>query len=46
MAIGNPTPGLELDFRAVWRRLFEGIELSEHDNYVIDADPRYARLKG
>jgi hypothetical protein len=46
MAIGNPTPGLELDFRAVWRRLFEGIELSEHDNYVIDAEPRYARLKG
>jgi hypothetical protein len=46
MAIGNPTPGLELDFRAVWRRLFEGIELSEHDNYVIDAERRYARLKG
>jgi hypothetical protein len=46
MAIGNPTPGLELDFRAVWRRLFEGIELSEHDNYVIDAVGRYAGLKG
>lgn len=46
MAIGNPTPGLELDFRAVWRRLFEGIELSEHDNYVIDAVGPYVRLKG
>jgi hypothetical protein len=46
MAIGNPTPGLELDFRAVWRRLFEGIELSEHDNYVIDAVGCYAKLKG
>lgn len=46
MAIGNPTPGLELDFRAVWRRLFEGIELSEHDNYVLDGEPSHAHLKG
>jgi hypothetical protein len=45
MAIGNPTPGLEFDFRAVWRRLFEGIVLSEHDNYVLDADPEHADLK-
>jgi hypothetical protein len=45
-AVANSTPGLELDFRAVWRRLFEGIELSEHDNYVIDAEERYAALKG
>lgn len=46
MAIGNPTPGLEFDFRAVWRRLFEGIVLSEHDNYVLDADEAHADLKG
>ncbi len=45
-AVANSTPGLELDFRAVWRRLFEGIELSEHDNYVTDAEERYAELKG
>jgi hypothetical protein len=36
MAIANCCPGLEVDFRAVWRRLFEGIVLSEHDNYVIE----------
>jgi hypothetical protein len=36
MAIANCCPGLEVDFRAVWRRLFEGIELSEHDNYVVN----------
>ena len=46
MAIGNPTPGLEFDFRAVWRRLFEGIVLSEHDNYVLEADSGHADLKG
>lgn len=36
MAVANCCPGLEVDFRAVWRRLFEGIELSEHENYVVD----------
>ena len=35
MAIANCCPGLEVDFRAVWRRLFEGIELSEHENLVV-----------
>jgi hypothetical protein len=35
MAIANCCPGLEVDFRAVWRRLFDGIELGEHDNYVV-----------
>ena len=39
MAVANCCPGLEVDFRAVWRRLFEGIELSEHENYVV-ADTR------
>jgi hypothetical protein len=37
MAIANCCPGLEVDFRAVWRRLFEGIELSEHENIVVTA---------
>jgi hypothetical protein len=36
MAIANCCPGLEVDFRAVWRHLFEGIELCEHDNYVVN----------
>jgi len=36
MAIANCCPGLEVDFRAVWRRLFEGIELVEWDNYVVE----------
>jgi hypothetical protein len=35
MAIANCCPGLEVDFRAVWRRLFKGIELNEHGNYVV-----------
>jgi hypothetical protein len=39
MAIGNCCPGLEVDFRAVWRRLFEGIELSEWENVVVKAGP-------
>ena len=37
MAIANCCPGLEVDFRAVWRRLFVGIELSEWENYVVKA---------
>ncbi|MEP6620061.1 MAG: hypothetical protein ABJE47_12125 [bacterium] len=46
-AIGNCTPGLEVDFRAVWRRLFEGIVLREYDNLVVDVDdPALAHLKG
>lgn len=38
-AISNCTPGLEVDFRAVWRRVFAGIELREWDNLVIRMDP-------
>jgi len=36
MSVGNCTPGLEVDFRAVWRRLFEGIVLREYDNLVVE----------
>jgi|GEM_PF-268119 len=46
MAIGNCTPGLEMDFRAVWRRVFAGIVLREYDNLVMEIeDPRYSALK-
>jgi hypothetical protein len=34
-SVANCCPGLEVDFRAVWRRLFKGIELREYDNLVI-----------
>jgi hypothetical protein len=49
-AIANCCPGLEVDFRAVWRRIFEGITLREYDNLVTDVDaiqddPRKAKLK-
>ncbi|WP_424886975.1 hypothetical protein [Streptomyces sp. XH2] len=45
-AISNAFPGLEFDFRNVWRRIFEGIELHEADNYVVRADPEHQNLKG
>jgi hypothetical protein len=50
-AVANCCPGLEMDFRAVWRRLFKGIVLREYDNLVVDIDPdlrdaRKRRLKG
>ena len=44
-AIANCCPGLEFDFRAVWKRLFNGIELMEYDNYVVDAHGKHKRLK-
>ena len=34
-AVANCCPGLEVDFRAIWRRLFKGIELREYDNLVV-----------
>ncbi len=37
-SVANCCPGLEVDFRAVWRRMFRGIELREYDNLVIDVD--------
>jgi hypothetical protein len=46
-AISNCYPGLEFDFRNVWKRIFVGIELHEADNYVVRAeDPQYAGLVG
>jgi hypothetical protein len=37
-SIANCTPGLEVDFRAVWRRIFEGIVLREWDNLVMECE--------
>jgi hypothetical protein len=38
-SIANCCPGLEMDFRAVWRRMFEGVVLREYDSLVTDIDP-------
>jgi hypothetical protein len=44
-AISNCFPGLEMDFRAIWRRMFVGIVLSENNNYVTAAeDSKYKHL--
>jgi hypothetical protein len=44
-AISNCFPGLELDFRAVWRRIFVGIVLVENNNYVVETEgPDYHDL--
>lgn len=37
-AISNCFPGLEFDFRNLWRRTFEGIVLVENNNYVVEAE--------
>jgi hypothetical protein len=44
-AISNCFPGLEFDFRNLWRRAFEGIVLVENNNYVVDAEPGFEHLK-
>jgi hypothetical protein len=41
-SVANCCPGLEVDFRAVWRRLFTGVELREYDNLVVHADQKGA----
>jgi hypothetical protein len=44
-AISNCFPGLEFDFRNLWRRAFEGIVLVENNNYVVAADaPEFEHL--
>ncbi len=37
-AVSNCYPGLELDLRNLWRRIFVGIELHEADGYVIKVE--------
>jgi hypothetical protein len=45
-AISNCFPGLEFDFRNVWRRIFEGIEIHEANGLVVRAAGDLARLEG
>jgi hypothetical protein len=49
-SVANCCPGLEFDFRAVWRRIFKGLVLREYDSLVVDVDrdcPKELRfLKG
>ena len=45
-AISNCFPGLEFDFRAIWRRIFVGIELTESNNLVIEDAGPLAPLQG
>jgi hypothetical protein len=45
-AISNAYPGLEMDFRNAWRRIFKGIVLHESSNLVLDVDEdEYSDLK-
>jgi hypothetical protein len=44
VAISNCFPGLEYDFKNLWIRTFEGIELSENNNYVMSTEDRYKHL--
>jgi hypothetical protein len=46
-SVANCCPGLEVDFRAVWRRVFKGIVLREYDNLVmgVDAGVRDPKIK-
>lgn len=37
-SVANCCPGLEVDFRAAWRRVFKGIVLREYDNLVVEVD--------
>lgn len=43
-AISNCFPGLELDFRNLWRRAFKEIVLIENNNYVIETDDKHKHL--
>lgn len=43
-SVANCCPGLELDFRAAWRRMFEGITLREYDNLVVGDDTKHGLL--
>ena len=45
-AVSNCFPGLEFDFRNIWRRVFEGIELHEARGFVVRADPEHSALEG
>jgi len=44
-AISNCFPGLEFDFRNVWKNIFVGIELHESDNLVVGTDQAHEALR-
>jgi hypothetical protein len=44
-AISNCFPGLEFDFRNIWRRVFEGIEIHEATGLVVRAEGGLSRLQ-
>jgi len=44
-AISNSFPGLEFDFRNVWRRVFVEITLMENSNFVAETDPAHEHLR-
>jgi hypothetical protein len=45
-AISNCFPGLEFDFRNIWRRVFEDIEIHEASGLVVRAQGALSRLQG
>ena len=46
-AISNAYPGLEMDFRNVWRKILDGIVLHESLNFVMEAErTEFEPLKG
>jgi hypothetical protein len=46
-AIANAYPGLEMDFRNAWRRIFKGIVLHESLNLVLEVEwAEFEALKG
>ena len=45
-AISNCFPGLEFDFRNIWRRILVGIELHEAHGLVVGTTNELARLRG
>lgn len=46
-AISNAYPGLEMDFRNVWRRILDGVVLHESLNLVVEAErTEFEPLKG
>lgn len=45
-AVSNAFPGLEFDFRNLWRRLLDGIVLHESSGFVVSAEGEHERLAG
>ena len=45
-SIANCFPGLEFDFRAIWKHVFEGVEMHEAFNYVIAVTSDDLRSQG